>query len=383
MRKRRLGRVLPVLVVALGLVAFGLAPSSTARPTTAEASGPTSLKNKTICYVSPANIDVMNEMFNDITAAAKLTGTAVRVVNANANFALALQQTQQYIASGNCNAIAVVTSLTPSTSAAWEQAAKQAKAKGIFFANFSADWVTGAALNVSNPHCPGGQTVAKLAAAWYKVHGNGGEVGMLTAPQNAGLTMRTNCFEQTFKQLVGKPVTFWSAADKVGGVQDSAAAASSLLQAHPKIDVIFGWGADTSVGITTAVKEAGHTDPNSFFVGAMDLYAPSLADMATGKSVLQGGTVFDYDYAGESWNWAIENALLGKKVPPTAVALPIQVTPQNAKFVATADKHVGSGVNQSFFAQAMVYCNVVRKYGDEFPPASSCKPDPTFYKAPA
>jgi ABC-type sugar transport system substrate-binding protein len=224
--------------------------------------------------------------------------------------------------------------------------------------------------------------VARLAAAWYKQHGNGGEVGMLVRPDNVGLQLRTSCFESTFKQLVGKPVKFWTAQDLVGGVQDSASATASLLEAHPNIDVMFGWGSDTSVGITQAVKEAGHTDPTKFFVGAMDLYAPSLADLATGKSVLQGGTVFDYDYAGESWNWAIENALLGKKVPPTAVAMPIVVTPKNAAFVEKADKLVASGKEQSFFAQAMVYCNVATKYGDKFPPASDCKPNPTFYRAP-
>lgn len=378
-KKSGRGGVFSGALVGLVLAATLLAPTGGARPA---ASGPATLKGKTICYVSPVNIDVMNEMFNDINKAASLTGTKTQVVNANGNFALALQQTQQYLASGNCNAIGVVTSLTPSTAAAWEQAAKQAKSKGIFFANFSADWVTGAGLNVSNPHCPGGQGVAQLAASWYKKHGNGGQVGMLIAPQNVGLTERTNCFEQEFKKLVGKPVTFYTAADDKGGVQDSASATASLLQAHPGIDVMFGWGADTSVGIPQAVKEAGHTDPSKFFVGAMDLYAPSLADMATGKSVLQGGTVFDYDYAGESWNWAIENALLGNKVPPTAVALPIKVTPKNAAFVATADKHVGSGVNGAFFSQAMVYCNVATKYGDKFPPASACKPFPAYYRAP-
>jgi ABC-type sugar transport system substrate-binding protein len=374
--------MLRVVVPALALVAVAIAPGGNARPTASGANGPESLRGKTLCYVSPVNIDVMNEMFNNITKAAKITSTKVQVVNAKGDFALALSQTQQYLASGNCAAIGVVTSLTPTTAAAWESVAKQASDKGVFFANFSADWVTGAGLNVSNPHCPGGEVVAKLAAAWYMKHGNGGEVGVLTAPQNAGLTLRTNCFEKKFKQLVGKPVKVWEAADKVGGVQDSAAATGSLLQAHPGINVMFGWGADTSVGITRAVNEAGHKDPSKFFVGAMDLYAPSLADMATKKSVLQGGTVFDYDYAGTSWNWAIENALLGNKVPPTAVALPIQVTPSNAAFVATADKHVGSGVNQSFFAQAMVYCDKAVKYGDPFPAASACKSNPTYYKAP-
>jgi ABC-type sugar transport system substrate-binding protein len=368
-----------LLTVALAALVLGTA----AARTIVKGGAPSSLSSKTICYVSPVNIDVMNEMFNDIGKAAKLTGTKTQVVNANGNFALALSQTQQYLASGNCNAIGVVTSLTPTTAAAWQAVAKQAAAKNVFFANFSADWVTGAGLNVSNPHCPGGAAVATLAAAWYKKHGGNGEVGVLTAPQNAGLTERTHCFEQKFKQLVGKPVKIWEAADNVGGVTDSAAATASLLQAHPAINVMFGWGADTSVGIPQAVKEAGHTDPSKFFVGAMDLYAPSLADMATKKSVLQGGTVFDYDYAGTSWNWAIENALLGRKVPPTAVAMPIQVTPANAAFVANADKQVGSGVNPAFFAQAMVYCNKAVKYGDPFPPASACKPNPAYYKAPS
>jgi ABC-type sugar transport system substrate-binding protein len=365
------------VLLSAGLVAGGLASASSA-----SSSGAASLAGKTICYVSPANIDVMNEMFDVITKSAADNGVKVNIVNAEGNFSQALAQTQQFVASGQCNAIAVVTSLTPATAAAWSQVAKQAIAKKIYFANFSADWVTGASLNVSNPHCPGGEAVAKLAAAWYKMHGNGGQVGMLTQPGNAGLIMRTECFQKTFVALVGKPVQFFTAADAVGGVQDSAADTATLLEAHPKIDVMFGWGSDTSVGITTAVNEAGHKDPSKFFVGAMDLYAPSLADLATKKSVLQGGTVFDYDYAGASWDWAIENALEGKTVPPTAVALPIQVTPKNAAFVESADKHVGSGVEQSFFSKAMVYCSVTRTYGQPFPPASDCKPDPTFYRHP-
>jgi ABC-type sugar transport system substrate-binding protein len=206
---------------------------------------------------------------------------------------------------------------------------------------------------------------------------------MLTRPDNAELMTRTQCFQQTFQSLVGKPVQFFSAGDEMGGVSDSAKATASLLQAHPGINVMFGWGGDTSVGIPTAVREAGHTDPHKFFVGAMDLYAPSIAALATGKSVLQGGTVFDYDYAGVSWNYAIEQAMLGNSVPPTAVAEPVVLTSANAAQLAKNDANVISDPNQAFFGQAMQYCNVPRVSGDPFPPASACKADPTYYAPPA
>jgi ABC-type sugar transport system substrate-binding protein len=389
--------VIPLVLLVAAVLVAGCGSSSSSSTTSSSSGGATnaaaasststtksvSLSGKKICYGSPANIDVMNEMFNNITKAAAKSGVKVQVVNANLNFAMQLSQMQQFLASGQCNAIGAVTSTTPSTAPAWAQLAKQAEAKGVVFANFSANWITGASPNVSNPHCPGGSAVAKIAAAWYKKYGNGGEVGMLTAPDNAELLTRTSCFQKTFQSLVGRPVKFWTAADNMGGVSDSAAATASLLQAHPNINVMFGWGSDTSVGIPTAVKEAGHTDPHKFFVGAMDLYAPSIAALATGKTVLQGGTVFDYDYAGVSWNYAIEQAMLGKKIPPTAVAEPVVLTSANAGQLATNDANVISNPNQAFFGQAMQYCDVARTSIDPFPAASDCKADPTYYAPPS
>jgi ABC-type sugar transport system substrate-binding protein len=368
-----------IAISALAVTGFG--PSATASALTGNTAS-SSLAGKEICYTSPANIDVMNEMFNDITKAAAKSKVKVEVTNANGSTAAGLQQAQQFLASGQCNAIGVVTGISPSSAPIWQKLASSAAKQHVVLANFSADWITGAALNVSNPHCPGGQAVAVPAAAWYKAHGDGGQVGMITAPYDAELTMRTKCFEQTFLKLVGKPVQFWSAADNVGGVTDSATAASNLLEAHPAIDVLFGWGSDTSVGITRAANEAGHTDPSKFFVGAMDLYAPSLATLATGKSVLQAGTVFDYDYAGVSWNYAIENLMLGKKVPATGVALPIALNSSSAAQVSHWDSEVISNPNMSFFAKAMVYCNIQEKTGNPYPPTSACSPDTALYSPP-
>ena len=369
-----------VAVLALMLVDGGLNGSSVASASTSAAA---TLAGKEICYTSPANIDVMNEMFNNITKAAAESHVKVEVVNANGSTAMGLQQAQQFLASGQCNAIGVVTGVSPASAPTWANLAQKAAKEHVVFANFSANWITDAALNVSNPHCPGGQLAAVPAASWYKAHGSGGQVGMLTAPYDAELLSRTTCFEQTFLKLVGKPVTFWTAADNVGGVTDSAAAAASLLEAHPKIDLIFGWGSDTSVGIPRAVNEAGFTNPNKFFVGAMDLYAPSLAALATGKSVLQAGTVFDYDYSGVSWNFAIENLMLGRKVPPTALALPIVVNSSTAGQLVKIDSEVISHPDMAFFPQAMQYCNIVETTPDPYPPASECKPDPSLYSAPS
>src|SRR5580698_1227860 len=111
MRRRR-DKFARVRLSAAAVIAVGVAVGAFASASSASSSGAASLKGKTICYVSPANIDVMNEMFNVITDAAKNTGTKVNVVNAEGNFSQALAETQQFVASGECDAIGVVTALT-------------------------------------------------------------------------------------------------------------------------------------------------------------------------------------------------------------------------------------------------------------------------------
>src|SRR5258706_1699584 len=168
-------------------------------------SGGPALASKRWCVSTPGAIGVLDQMFNNMVAAATKDGNGLQIdfVSGNLDLSKQLADTAQFVAGGNCAAIGTITSISSQTQGAWKKTADDAKAKNIVYVNFSADWVTNATQNFGNPHYPAGNLVGLDAGKWYMAHGNAGSVGVLIAPQSPGLMMRVKGFEDGFKSATG------------------------------------------------------------------------------------------------------------------------------------------------------------------------------------
>ncbi|HEY2598931.1 MAG TPA: sugar ABC transporter substrate-binding protein, partial [Candidatus Dormibacteraeota bacterium] len=299
---------LAALTVAL---VFAVACGSST-PSSNNTGGGPALAGKRWCVSTPGAIGVLDQMFNNMVAAAAADGNGLQIDFVSGNFDLSkqLSDTAQFVASGNCAAIGTITSISSQTQGAWKKTADDAKAKNIVYVNFSADWVTDATQNFGNPHYPAGNLVGLDAGKWYAAHGGTGSVGVLVAPQSPGLMQRVKGFEDGFKSASGNSnITFNEVAVPNGDVTGSANATASLIQAHHDLKVMFGWGGDTWQGIMQAGKEAGKTT-NNFYAGADDLPDAAINLFAKGSNgLLQGGTEFDYSLAGVAWERSVEWAL--------------------------------------------------------------------------
>src|SRR5579871_6315468 len=230
-----------------------------------------SLKGKRLCIASPVTIDQLTLFYADMQKAAKQAGNGleITVADAKGDFEKQLAQVEEFVASGNCDAVFYLTVVTKESTDAWGNVAQKAKEAKICMVNHSADWVNSVTMNMSNPHYPAGSMVGEAAAAWYKKNGANGSVGLLENPTSPGLMDRVRGFQETFQKLVGGDVKFYKAA--VNNTAESGAQqAANLLQAHPDMTVMFSWGGDATTGGVQAASEAGRTDPNTFFFGSVE-----------------------------------------------------------------------------------------------------------------
>ena len=143
-----------------------------------------SLKGKRLCIASPVTIDQLTLFYADMQKAAKKyeNGLEITVADAKGDFEKQLAQVEEYVASGNCNAVFYLTVVTKRSKDAWGNVAQKAKDAKICMVNHSADWVDNVTIDMSNPHYPAGSMVGEAAAAWYKKNGQGGSVGLFRIP---------------------------------------------------------------------------------------------------------------------------------------------------------------------------------------------------------
>ena len=170
--------------------------------------------------------------------------------------------------------------------------------------------------------------------------------------QSPALALRTAGFNAGFKSIVPDAKIY-----DAGSAQDASAganAASSLIQAHPDMSVLFAWGADVPLGALQAANEAGKTDNKKFSVWAMDVSDAQIADIIGGKTLLQGGGVVPFRFCAPVWERTIEWDLLGQKVPPTALLHPLRRHGENGNAYLRASSNQLLPDNSKFLDQSMV-----------------------------
>lgn len=373
------------IVAAMSLLAAACQAGSSAAPSVEPSGAPSTeptaltspppagpaLAGKRLCISSIVQIQVLDIFYDDMKSAALNSGLGleIQVKNQNGDIAKQIEDIDQFVASGECAAVATVTSVDANTATGWEKSASDAKAKNIGFFNFSSDYITGAVENVSNPHYDPGFQLGVQAANWYQANGSTGTVGTLSNVASPGLALRTKGFVDGFHSVVPGAQVF--DAGSGNGAVDGAAAGSSLLQAHPDITVLFAWGADVPLGAIQASTEAGKTDPTKFSVWGIDVSDAQIADIIGGKSILQGGGTVPFRFCAPAWERAVEWWLLGQSVPPAASCIPFVVTKDNGNAYLRASVNQFLPDNAPFFDQSMVYFKDPVKTGDPFPVAST------------
>ena len=329
-----------------------------------------SLKGKRLCIASPVTIDQLTLFYADMQKAAKQSenGLEITVADAKGDFEKQLAQVEEYVASGNCNAVFYLTVVTKESTEAWGNVAQKAKDAKICMVNHSADWVDNVTMNMSNPHYPAGSMIGETAAAWYKKNGANGSVGLLENPTSPGLMDRVKGFQETFQKLVGGDVKFYKAA--VNNTTESGAQqAANLLQAHPDMTVMFSWGGDVTTGGLQAAAEAGKTDPNKFFFGSVDATADQVTMLDKRSGVLQALGWFPFRVSAVVAERSIERCLLGQQIPPTTYVLPVLLTPDNARKIWDALDDQLAPAQAHYFDELQVFFDKPVKTGDPFPEA--------------
>lgn len=363
-----LGVALAVASMPLAIGLGGSQPAFAASQPAPDKAPKDSLKGKRLCIASPVTIDQLTLFYADMQKAAKQSenGLEITVADAKGDFEKQLAQVEEYVASGNCNAVFYLTVVTKESTAAWGSVAQKAKDANICMVNHSADWVDNVTMNMSNPHYPAGSMIGEAAAAWYKKNGANGSVGLLENPTSPGLMDRVKGFQDTFQKLVGGDVKFFKAA--VNNTTESGAQqAANLLQAHPDMTVMFSWGGDVTTGGLQAAAEAGKTDPNTFFFGSVDATADQVTMLDQHSGVLQALAWFPFRVSAVVAERGVERCLLGQKIPPTTYVLPLLLTPDNAKKIWDALDNQLTPEQAHYFDELQVFFDKPVKTGDPFP----------------
>jgi ribose transport system substrate-binding protein len=323
------------------------------------------LSGKRLCIASPVNVDLLTQAWADMHQAAKQSGNglSISVTNANGNTSLMLSQASQMVTGGNCAAIAAV----PIDGAGWNKVVAAANAKGIPFFNHSSEVLKGVTeFYALNQHA-GGQAVGKAAGQWVAAHDPTGGVGVIDNPNSVGLHARAVGFIASVKKYAPKAKVY-TASDTVGDTPTGASTASNLLIAHPDIAVLFGYNDPTGLGAYQSALEAGHKDPSKFFVASVDGTTPTITDIKNG-TIYQAVASYWFRYSFPAMERDIERALLGQKVPKTAVITGNLVTKTNAAAALRALSDPFSSANKKVWCTALGFTNVVVT-GQE-PPAPS------------
>jgi ribose transport system substrate-binding protein len=172
-----------------------------------------------------------------------------------------------------------------------------------------------------------GKTLGDTAAAYIKTSlGGKANVVLLTQDSIEFLAPRFAALRDSMKTVPGVTIVADISPNPVNK-EGGFATMSTILQAHPDIDVVLG--ADTVVlGALAALEAAGKARPNQF-LGGIDGEPEAVAQIKKGggpykASIALSSPVFGYAMGQHAADW-----LEGKSVPQAMDVLPSALTSQN------------------------------------------------------
>ena len=177
------------------------------------------------------------------------------------------------------------------------------------------------------PQYETGKRLADLAAAYINDNlGGKANVVLLTQDQIEFLAPRFQAFRDVLTAMPGVTIVADITPDPVNK-EGGFATMSTLLQAHPDIDVVLG--ADTVVlGALAALEAAGKARPDQF-LGGIDGEPEAVAairkpDSPYKASIALSSPVFGYAMGQHAADW-----LEGKSIPQAMDILPTALTEEN------------------------------------------------------
>ncbi len=342
-----------LLILALALAACVM-PAAPAEPAAEEMD---TLADKKVGLSSPIQVEILVEFYADMQREAEKpeNGIDLVIVDANADAVKQFGDIEAFIAQGYDGIFFLV--LTPE---GMDELVARATEQGICMFNHSASPITGATQNVGLDQHFSGYHVGKFAAEWIaKNYGDAEEVqvGILGNRADPLLMERTQGLIDGVLENADNAVI--AGQVEANTIELGAAGAANLLQAHPDIKVLLGFGDDPGFGAYTAALEAGKEDPNEFFVGSADGTNLVLDEIAKG-GIYQATWSYLFPYSSTQWMRDMQRCLRGEEVPPTRVQRGLLVTAENLEEV----QKIVAGPQDPDFQYLYDDPNVMR-YSDE------------------
>jgi ribose transport system substrate-binding protein len=273
----------------------------------------------------PYEAEILNEFYSDMQNEAAYLEKNLRLVlvDAQGDFFKQTIDIELFIAQGF---EAVFMFVLPD---GMEEIVAHARAKGVCIFNHGATPITGCTQNIMLDHHAAGYQVGRYAAQWINEKlGGSAEVGLLANLTDPQLIVRTQGLKDGLQQNC--PGALIVGEVEANTIDIGAAAAASLLQAHPSIAVLLAFSDDPGVGAYTAAMEAGHMDRNRFFVGSADGTRLGMEKVAEG-GVYQCCAFFFFSFSATQAIRDLDRCLRGERVPPTRIMGSKLVTKANVE----------------------------------------------------
>ena len=210
-----------------------------------------------------------------------------------------------------------------------EDIVRRARQKGVCVFNHSASPITGCTQNIVLDQHAAGYQVGSHAAQWINQKlGGQAEVGLLSNLTDPELIVRSNGLKDGVLEncpgarIVGEVEAYT--------VDRGAAAAASLLQAHPDISVLLAFGDDPGVGAYTAATEAGRHNRDRFFVGSADGTRLGMERVAAG-GIYHCCAFFFFSFSATQAVRDLARCIRGEHVPPARIMGSKLVTKDNVE----------------------------------------------------
>jgi ribose transport system substrate-binding protein len=261
----------------------------------------------------PYEAEILNEFYADMQLEAERleSGLKLVLVDAGGDFLKQTTDIELFVAQGFGGVFMFV------LPEGMEHVIAYAQKKGVCVFNHSASPITGCTQNIVLDQHAAGFQVGQFAAEWINAKLAGrAEVGFLINLTDPQLIVRSQGLKDGLKQNC--PGATFVGEVEANTVEQGAAAAANLMQAHPDIAVLLAFGDDPGVGAYTAVIETGRRDRNRFFVGSADGTRLGMEKVADG-GIYQCCAFFFFSFSATRAIRDLARCLDGERVHPTRI----------------------------------------------------------------
>lgn len=224
---------------------------------------------------------------------------------------------------------------------------RRAKKQGICVINHSAGSIGGVDQNVSVAHGLAGAGIGKVAAQWANTKAGGKvRLGILTNLEDPDQKRRTDGAIAELKKRVRDVEVVQTAQGQ--SAEQGAAGSANMLQAHPEINMILTHNTVGGAGAFTAATEAGKNNPDTFFLGSVDIEDAVLERIAKG-GIYQVGWSFFFSYSSRLLGLDMMRCLRGEPINPTRLLIGRPITRAGVPEYRSLISHPRRAANQKYY----------------------------------